>query len=839
MRSGRLLGLLGILIYVIFTLLPDSSTQMVLWPWVLIWQAGLLCFVLVAVLNLWQTRQPFFLLGNNLDWAIALCFITLCLSATFATFPHQALWYSLIAFACLIMIYVGNNYLQATKNLDGLLTLQGCLSVALIVESLLLWTAQVLLPRLSELDQLSKIGINLTYDFSDIEARNAFPLGHQNYVAGYLMIALPLLTSLAITQSGIRRKIWLVGIALGLVDLYTTSSRGGFLGLFVLIVVGILIMLVRSRGQRLAVIVGGASTIGAIATLIIFNNRLQNVLNSLLSGKGGGDLFYRIIAAAAGWKIGLAHWLFGAAPGAAMLFYQQYRPAWAAREAEMMFQLHSTPVQLWAELGSAGAVTVFVATLGLLVLLIRLHFSATWLGDRDQQIVTYGLFGGLLAYGTLALTDYQLDVFAISGSLIIITACIAYIGQLHINYPKQLIMIGNYPRLRQWLAGTTTVFVCAAIAWLAPVDVAWQSSSIGFNFLDRMKLDLQTGNVVAAENNLQRFQQQLEQAHRLASWEPYYPYQLGWNLADLGLRTTEPQQAQKLQQAGLVWLQKANKISPYQEFGYNAAAWVSLVQQRPQAAEVFFRRALALVPAKRSLFFGLGVSLLRQGKMDAGLRAISLECLNDPIFLTTPLWSNPEWQKLKPQVAKQLDSFYASLIKSTPELKTTQAVVDWWLGEPNTIAALATSKSPIAAAIAATIQNKPDQLSFSFQDLHYPWQMAIAAWFTPSERQLLLEMAWATANRSVPNQESAVVIKAMVDRMNQSPNFDAWLRQPLPANSPLISRFRRARVGFGVVSRHIDGEIPLDFFNVEENVIITKFFAELFPTQGGLVNFNY
>jgi len=72
MGSGKLLGLLGALIYVVITLLPDSSTQMLSWTWVIIWQAGLVSIASISILNLWQREKPFFLLGNNLDWAIAL-----------------------------------------------------------------------------------------------------------------------------------------------------------------------------------------------------------------------------------------------------------------------------------------------------------------------------------------------------------------------------------------------------------------------------------------------------------------------------------------------------------------------------------------------------------------------------------------------------------------------------------------------------------------------------------------------------------------------------------------------------------------------------------------------
>ncbi|NKB17112.1 MAG: hypothetical protein HC770_01650 [Pseudanabaena sp. CRU_2_10] len=227
MGSGRLLGGLGLLIYTIFVLLPGSSTQAITWPWVLIWQTGLFCIVTVTLLRLWQRQQPFWLLGNKLDWAIAILFISLCLSTIFAQFPAQALWYSLIGFALLTAIYTTHHYLHQTSKLNWLLTFQGGLSLAFIIESLVLWVTVTFIPNISVLNQLRQIGVNLSYDFSNIESRNWAPLGHQNYVAGFLMLAIPLLIGLAVIQKR-GRAIWIGGACLGLVDLYTTSSRAAF-----------------------------------------------------------------------------------------------------------------------------------------------------------------------------------------------------------------------------------------------------------------------------------------------------------------------------------------------------------------------------------------------------------------------------------------------------------------------------------------------------------------------------------------------------------------------------------------------------------------------------------
>ena len=184
MSTGRLIVQLGIAAYILFTLLPDSSTQMVAFPWVLLWQVGLLCFAIAGLLNLWRRENPFYLLGSGFDWAIGSGLVTLCLSTMFSRFPNQGMWYSLTAFGYFIALYVTNNFLhrdppdlhqgkyQEKKSLDSkilpILRFQGLLGLVVILESLFLWITQTWLPQLNNfaifhrdgsLGSLSKISI--------------------------------------------------------------------------------------------------------------------------------------------------------------------------------------------------------------------------------------------------------------------------------------------------------------------------------------------------------------------------------------------------------------------------------------------------------------------------------------------------------------------------------------------------------------------------------------------------------------------------------------------------------------------------------------------------------
>jgi tetratricopeptide (TPR) repeat protein len=95
----------------------------------------------------------------------------------------------------------------------------------------------------------------------------------------------------------------------------------------------------------------------------------------------------------AGWRMGLDRPLLGWGPGTTPLVYPRYRGQLDGG-AENVLQLHSLPVNLWAELGLAG-----LAALAALALLGLRHAAA------DPLTAT-----SLAGYVAFSLTDWQLDV---------------------------------------------------------------------------------------------------------------------------------------------------------------------------------------------------------------------------------------------------------------------------------------------------------------------------------------------------------------------------------------------------------------------------------------------
>ena len=75
-NAGKLWLMLTTGFYVMFTLVPDSHSLMVQWPWVAFWQIGLLCPIIWLLSLIWHHRR-LKLLGNGLDWVVGIATIGL------------------------------------------------------------------------------------------------------------------------------------------------------------------------------------------------------------------------------------------------------------------------------------------------------------------------------------------------------------------------------------------------------------------------------------------------------------------------------------------------------------------------------------------------------------------------------------------------------------------------------------------------------------------------------------------------------------------------------------------------------------------------------------------
>lgn len=821
------------ILYAFFTLLPNSHALIVSWPWVFIWQVAWVLPVIWLALQLWQNPTPL-KLRNGLDVVAGLSGLAVVSSSIFSQFPNQARWYGCIALCGISALYALVYWLRTYQYQHKLLTFQASLSACFIGSSLVLWLLNLVLPEIAKNHALKKLGIEISFTLQQINLQNWYPIGHQNYVAGYLVLNLPILFWLGCsTKAGVQRQIWFFSFALGLADLYSTGSRGGFVTVGIWATVTAIYMLWLARlSWRIKVAIGLLFS-GVLGLFILTNARLLATLTALFSNGSQGELSYRLITNLAGWQMGLANALTGLGIGSVPLTYQKYRPAWAGREAEMVFQLHSTPAQLFAELGILGIVIPVCAIIIITYLSCR-HLQVRHLQPTplvaNEPLPNYSspslglaLWSSLLSYGIYSLTDYQLDVPCISATIIVITALFIVEVQRR-EAPTPHIFTKQTTQRSKAIACAVAGAVFVIGLWLIPIHYAWSLSSEGF--------------IALRNNNFPLFESRLQKAHHLAKWEPYYTQQLAWNLGNASLQANTPDQQAQLEARSRQWFQKALEASPYQEFSFSNDGWMS-VATAPEVATNLFLQSAQLVPAKKGTFFGLGYSLLLQNKKQLALQAFLIEALQNPVFITSPIWNTSTFQEIYPQLLSDLESQLNIFLQESPSpflrqyWLQTRGGVRWWGG--NLQGALADWEASDSQLGKMIYRLSTNDISLSqIQALPLTSASLIAqAWLSPNIRESLLQklpqVQQSTADEPEANGLPRDVIQEIAESLNQAQSsgqsFDSWIKTLAPHR--LI---RSQRAGFNTLSRHTDGPTPEDFFPRWENIPLTYFFADLFPS---------
>lgn len=235
--------------------------------------------------------------------------------------------------------------------------------------------------------------------------RNPHPLGHSNYTAGLMLLALPWLGMMAWHNRGGRRWIMAALTALALLNLFTSGSRGGLLGLAALIVAAV--AMARLGWKRFLLIAAAALILSLL--LAVANPRIRSMLTpGDDAGAPNESTVQRTAMLDAGLLMGGDRPVLGWGPGTTPLAYPRYRHVLDGG-AENVLQLHSTPLHLWAETGALG-----LLGLGLLSGLLITRWQRAPLAAAT-----------LVGYGVFALTDHQLDVPVFAAALTTLAALLA------------------------------------------------------------------------------------------------------------------------------------------------------------------------------------------------------------------------------------------------------------------------------------------------------------------------------------------------------------------------------------------------------------------------------
>ena len=219
-------------------------------------------------------------------------------------------------------------------------------------------------------------------------------------------------------------------------------------------------------------------------------------------------------------------------------------------------------------------------------------------------------------------------------------------------------------------------------------------------------------------------------------------------------------------------LRQSLEMNPHQEIAHFNLGWLLLLRD-PVAAEKHFIAAAHLVPDKGGVYFGIALSRLNQDRSantPAVIRALALECLNDPQFLISPWWNQPQLAALREPTVTELRS--------------------------------------LASAVALRLAARDDRRS---RDADYV--AALGDWLDGRGQLSEILARSYTSGR--------------VSYFAARPKVPDWRAAPIKA-------YRGERTAYPILMRDLDLPAPVDLFDVQENSLATGDLAELFPSKGWL-----
>ncbi|HEY1110447.1 MAG TPA: O-antigen ligase family protein, partial [Opitutaceae bacterium] len=736
------------------TLLYPSTSRMLVWPWALAGAALWLAPVLVLLVRL-ACVVEFRLPPPLVTAGIALLAVTVCVSAS--TGPFAA--------ASLPRVWP---------------TLGGC-AVYLLLHDALARQPDFVAPSTRWLAVLGALVVlastALWLQFAPT-SRNAYPFGHSNYTAGFLVLLLPWLALQAWTGRGLLRVAWLGAMAVALYALVGSSSRAGALGLVAGSAIATAVVLARapwSWTRKLLVVVAfGLIALGALIT----NERLRRLfVERTWSESALASNLQRSAMRDAGWQLGSQRPWLGWGPGSVPLAYPSVRASLDGG-AENVLQLHSTPLQLWATLGAAGVIAACALLAGAL-------FAIRHTGFTPPAIAALASLGG---YAIVALTDHQLDIPAIVAlsafSLAVVT---------HTSLPRRL------DRRRPLVFAASA----ACLALLIPLQ-----SDLRARHAYARGLDALDARDIAA--SLSAF----DRASEIAPHDPYFQHRAADTLLTLREATADPARRLQLTRDAAHRLERSLAAGVHREFPHFNLGWLYLEMGEPAKAARHFTAAARLVPDKGGVYFGLGLALLETGRSAHAIRAFALEALNDPRSAHSPAWETSALAPLRPAIRAEVTRLYTTIPRAYSH---TEALWwRWWSGEhvdTGELRGVSLDSRYFWGALDAISRRQP--VNFSF-----PWAVLYRAWLA----------------RDFSSLDVAPTVQVALGRRarRHGDDFIAFLRAGSEDEPALIRTLRRSRPGYGMLALHPAGSPFVDAYLVQEMIVHADFAAALFPAKGSI-----
>lgn len=749
------LGYGGLGMLLLFIFLPSSYYLMVAFPWIFLWQGGFFLLGIALLVMIRKFEIPFRPLGYGLDWAVGAVAIACVISAIFAPFKGVAFLNLATISGYGVVLYVLRNWLHVGRwtwqNLWRGLVVIG---FAMSTSSLLEWA--------------------LLDGSSD---RTRLPLGHHNFVAAYLCLLLPIVFSFALAQTGKTRILLLLLAAVLPVNIYTCSSRGGLVGLFLWAIATVAFVIWRTKGRKRMIyssVALGVITVMAIAALQ--NPRVQQIIQvdtsqgliPTVNFKVDGETEDRLFMWQAGFHMLQDRPLTGVGLGNMSRLYNFYRPINVGAGAAHIQQLHGTPAHLLGELGLIGGLAIAF----LLVQLLRLGWHVHGLTeDFTARRLLYGLGGGWFAYAMAALTDYQLENIPISLTLTLTVVALVAIADRTLPAQIPAPLSESHRRL---LSLTSLGATLSALMAALPFSV-----SMGF---------FAQGQSLWAQNNAEQAFEKIAIAETINPWNPVYPLRLGlWLLETREFQRDQPAQYKKSTELAVAYFQDAWTMAP-NDFYFNTNVAVLLIELDSPLAHQYLERAVQLLPRESGFsYLMLGYAYAQQGRKEEAIAAYALQGLTDPSLLTMGNWEREPLIDIRIPAIEKCLGLYQTLLDRLPpdaperlDIQERMAWISWWHDLPVPYLDEVDQFSPVvqvlilgdrqpekALAIIETELAKPD-LSLG---LKTRWE-SLKAWFDP---EFDLDLSLKTLDNQTL-QEYVLVTPTDPDVRLQD-----WLKQiPLP-----------------------------------------------------------
>ena len=811
-RIPKLIALLGLMLLAAFTWIDKGPSRALLWPWYLYAQ------LLLLLPSLWLIAHGLLYgrvlrFGQGLDWAL-LGFATAMIAAAIASpYPGASTAFLPIVLAPITVAYVVRNWIGTHSGPcdqgPALVACGGAIALGLTTFwMLLVWFLRNVLPAHSAgAPWIAALGI-----------RNEQLLGHPVYIAGIGLLTTTWLAGLAAERKGWPRVTYLGGSLLGTGLIFTAGSRSGFAGLGAWMLWFFIGETSRRRWPwyrtlAVALILGIAA-----ATSVSLQPRMAVIIRQWreTGTLNAGDR-QRLAMAEFGGLILREHPPLGIGPGSTPLVYPSYR-ARLSGGVESALQLHSTPMQ-WAADGGLCSLAAVAS----------IAFALWW---RRRHVPHSFAVGTLLAYSAFALTDYQLDlpVFAVAiGVLLALCAITPASSPAALAFsanPQSAIPTPQLPAASSSIPGKPVALALTALVALFLVSqiCPWRARASFAEGIDAL-----------AGGNRSAFQAGMANAQRLDPSNTYYLNLEACLLADIRAYpawfTPIDLGADRVDRA-LAIFEKSLTIDPSQELPHTHLAWL-LLAKNPAAAAEHFRAAARLIPDKGSLYFGLGVCQLAQGRNAAAAKSLAMEIVNDPSFVASPEWLSLAAapglvSNARRLAAAELERIAGQSTKSDPlhyarRARYTAALLRWLDGDAATLGIAEQLAEPDQRELLRWLAGHPVQPP---ADSPLPWHSLARAAAQPEGAARIIENHYRY--RGLPPELIPPLIRAL-----QTPDRRTLLLPP--GTSPLlIQHSYRERAAYPLLMRNLDAPPPRDPYLVSGNRFILDFLQPLFPEKGYL-----